>query len=381
LRSVLSNYLSRTQWVGRCRSGSAFLLRINSVLLAMTNGGPNVDGKKDAIGKLPAGHHLLRPRSIFAPNRRILINALPILLNVLLPWFFFTGCCALITFDPFYYKPVGTRLFLAFFGFVVFCFVIFALRSRNSEAEPTWYPMSAFMFAVAFVSSLECGSHNYDTYMRKYFEVTDLKVIGHVDPSQEVGQNSLDLGIAYFADGTQLEAGKAWHFKHDVTYCVAPITKGGAEPTSKTYDFWAVGKNCCALGAADFRCGDWHKAGVRAGIRALEVGDQANFQLAVKQAESLYDIKASHPIFLYWSTDPISEVDHWWKEGFMYFLFQSSCFFVFAIATVIMATCRFSCLGRVRSGYAYADQLGWDVHAAAMMAPGYAAANNEHFNY
>ncbi|CAE7938674.1 TRM10, partial [Symbiodinium sp. KB8] len=48
-------------------------------------------------------------------------------------------------------------------------------------------------------------------------------VLSGVDVSNAQGDSMLDAGIVEFAKGNYLDEMRAWHFKHHVTYCVAPV--------------------------------------------------------------------------------------------------------------------------------------------------------------
>ena len=74
-----------------------------------------------------------------------------------------------------------------------------------------------------------------------------------VYPSHLRGQQVMDAGIIMFANGSKLELQKSMGFKNQNIYCVAPIVMGG-NTTMGTYDFWAVGKDCCSGSTADFHC-------------------------------------------------------------------------------------------------------------------------------
>lgn len=93
--------------------------------------------------------------------------------------------------------------------------------------------------------------------------------------TKELGQNLMDAGTVYFAEGSSIDVGKGWHFMSDQAwhgvhnYCVAPIVKGGA-PMTGTYDFWAIGKDCCASSSSDFRCGEFDNGMARSGLRLLD---------------------------------------------------------------------------------------------------------------
>eukprot|EP00439_Symbiodinium_sp_Y106_P075243 s846_g14.t2 len=77
---------------------------------------------------------------------------------------------------------------------------------------------------------------------------------------------------------------------------VAPIVGPGVStPLRQTYDFWAIGKDCCSVGASDFRCGSWGSTQAHTGLREVNEADLEYYRLAVQQAASLYDIMALGP--------------------------------------------------------------------------------------
>merc|ERR1719343_1541480 len=112
-------------------------------------------------------------------------------------------------------------------------------------------------------------------------------------------------------------------FKNEDTYCVAPVTSRFHNLTARgrvVYDFWAVGTNCCSGNGNDFHCGDYTGKKARAGLRVMQDDLRGFFRLAVQQAESAYNIKAVHPIFLYWLEDPTFEARSYREDGFKYFM-------------------------------------------------------------
>jgi len=223
---------------------------------------------------------------------------------------------------------------------------------------------------VAIVSGLACGLHNFMTLSRPFYEIEDLKVIHQLHVGSEQGQNFMDAGIVYFAHGSELDRGKSWHFKHHTLYCVAPIVDkspqfatatgetGGITPS---YDFWAVGKDCCSPSSSDFRCGNWDSSKARSAIRVLDDSAIPYYRLAVQQAETLYGLVAAHPIFFEWAEDPLAKVNGWMATVFKDYLFMVATALVVSLFAVSLTTCRFSMIARKGSRLErdyYYDQ-GW----------------------
>merc|ERR1719428_1211955 len=114
-----------------------------------------------------------------------------------------------------------------------------------------------------------------------------------------------------------LDMKKAMGFKNLDLYCVAPIVNGDNQLAS--YDFWAVGINCCSGVSSDFRCGEFNNPHARSGLRLLRDDQRSFFRLAVQQAEAAYNLKAIHPLFFYWTDDPTSDMQSMLEEGYRFF--------------------------------------------------------------
>lgn len=181
----------------------------------------------------------------------------------------------------------------------------------------------------------------------------------------------MDAGILYFAQNNHLDSMKSWHFKHRSLYCVAPVTNG-ATPGTQSYDFWAVGEDCCSTTTSDFRCGpDWGSLTARAGIRVLDADELQNYRLAVQQAETLYGVVATHPIFFRWSKDPLHEVNSWNEKAFKSYVYMVALAFVVSLLVVVLATCKFAWIGRASSAYAmdfYSDP-DWKTQGMGRASP------------
>merc|ERR1740138_711037 len=137
-------------------------------------------------------------------------------------------------------------------------------------------------------------------------------------------------------------------FRNDKVYCVAPIVSQyeGAAGNSNmsTYDFWAVGVNCCSGNQKkpDFHCGEFNNARAGAGLRLMRDDERPFFRLAVQQAEAMWRIRADHPLFFYWMHDPIAEVSSYYDEGVKYYLLGIFSHFLLQLFLVIVACLAFS---------------------------------------
>jgi len=304
-------------------------------------------------GPHPVIHEKLhRPRTVFAPGQRIRMNIIPMFLNLVVPWTMFVFCCGITSFQIMYTRPGMVYGLLGFVALLWLISVGVAIWARRYDPEPTWFSYLALSFGIAALAGTLCGMQNFKIYSQRYYELQDLKVISHLDVSKERGSNVLDAGIVYFANGNRLDGQKSWHFKHQTLYCVAPVVANQSAPTTQSYDFWAVGKDCCSISSSDFRCGPfWGSQRARAAIRVLDDRSLPFYRLAVKQAETLYGIMSSHPVFFTWSQDPLQEVNSWNLRAFKNFLFLCAFSFVVSLFCLAFITFQYAWIGRRESAY------------------------------
>lgn len=210
--------------------------------------------------------------SSFTPGQRKRLNVVAITINILAPWLLFCGIFAALSFQLHYYHPVlawscaGAGLVLA----AVCAFL--AHRSRMQEQDPTWCTFAAMAYLAATVLAATLGDTNYWYHMQPYYDIENINSYPDVSPARERGQQLMDAGRVYFEDGASLDVSKSMSFKNLERYCVAPIISGAAPLSS--YDFWAVGVNCCGGARGDFRCGEYNNPKARAGLRLMR-DDQA----------------------------------------------------------------------------------------------------------
>merc|ERR1740117_1224213 len=142
---------------------------------------------------------------------------------------------------------------------------------------------------------------NYWMNMQPYYDVDNLNTYPSIYPAHEKGQQMMDAGRVYFADGTVLDGAKAMAFNNPHA---------------------------------------------RAGLRLMHPEQRPFYRLAVQQAEAAYNIKATHPIFFRWMQDPVGDVNKYAADGMKYGLLGSSSFAGFNLMFVIGAVVGFSKIGR-----------------------------------
>lgn len=214
------------------------------------------------------------------------------------------------------------------------------------DAEPSWYAFIAISCFVAIILAEALGSYNYFTNMKFLYGYLDLNTYTGVDPSGGGGQTYMDAGQVVFVNESRLELGRSMGF-YDVTmYCVAPIVSGSEHPA--IYDFWAVGTDCCSGHAADFHCGPFSDPDAHEGMRLLRDDQRSYFQLAVQQAESVYQIKANRPIFFHWTKNSGDEMADYRHRAFMHYMFWIFCYVgLHTFTTVLAALLYYPHLGKL----------------------------------
>lgn len=283
-----------------------------------------------------------KPSAIFAQGKRRRMNLVAIILNIFFPWLVFSMLYAVLSFSFHYQHPAWAWVIFAL-GFV--CVIISAAlgyRARKQDKEAMWYNFSTLALLIAVITAGVVGDMNFWYSMQPFYDIENLNTYPNVDPGTWEGQRMMDAGRVYFSEGTKLDTKLAMGFKNLDLYCVAPIVNEG---TPASYDFWAVGLNCCSGVAADFRCGQFNNIHARSGLRLMRDDQRPFFRLAVQQAESAYGVKANHPLFFYWTQDPVADMNVYRDDGFKYFLLGIFTHFAFNLFCVVCAVVGFSKIG------------------------------------
>eukprot|EP00440_Ansanella_granifera_P050623 gb/GFBE01054868.1/.p1 GENE.gb/GFBE01054868.1/~~gb/GFBE01054868.1/.p1 ORF type:complete len:327 (+),score=66.03 gb/GFBE01054868.1/:1-981(+) len=291
-----------------------------------------------------------------APNNmgRRRMNLVASVFALFLPWGLFCGVFALQSFSLRYTSPalctgitvaIGVPLFL-FTAWKIFWSLktlIYGQPFVDTGSNTLWTLFIGVTMCVAFALAVLGGSYNYNQYMRPIFDVTALNSYVSVNPTTMRGQELMDAGKVQFVSGANLDFRLANGFKNTDVYCVAPITVDNAVLSS--YDFWAVGKNCCSDQQADFKCGAYNLEGAKGGVRVTSDADRDFYRLAVQQAQSSHAIKAIHPLFFTWTTDASTSVEDAERAGYQGLLVGMFGHFLFQSLLVVTAV---ACFAKVR---------------------------------
>jgi len=283
------------------------------------------------------------------------LNSAAICISLFIPSALFTAMYWIMSFSPHYSMPLLCYIVVlaGLCCVAMTAYLAFDAVRKNQETgvvqfvvgnesaahrEPTWL---IFLFATclqAWFMGVVLGEMNYANHTQPYYEVSNLETYPSVDPSTMRGQQLMDAGRVMFTPGSRLDLTRSRGYKNLENYCVAPIVSAHDTRPVPTYDFWAVGVNCCSGSEADFHCGEFNNPRASAGLRLMQGDDQrAFYKLAVQQAEAAYNIKTEHPLFFHWMQDPIAEVNEYMDEGFKYFFFGVSVHFVFQFFLVFAA--------------------------------------------
>jgi len=284
--------------------------------------------------------------SAFAPGKRRRMNLVAVCMNIFLPWFLFSSLYAMMSFTLHYQHPSMVHL-LVITGFGAAIITGFlAYRAKARDRDPMWYTFAALSFFLAVCLAWVFGDMNFWYNMQPFYDIENLNTYPSVNPAREKGQQLMDAGRVYFADGTGLDMKKAMGFKNLDLYCVAPIVNGDNQLAS--YDFWAVGINCCSGNSSktvDFKCGAFNSDTAREGLRLMSDEPRAFLRLAVQQAESAHMIKAVHPLFFYWSNDALADMHSYLEKAYRNFAIGMCGFFAAQTLLVLILSYILSKMG------------------------------------
>lgn len=260
-----------------------------------------------------------------------------------------------------YYHPWKAILLGPVLGIAVAWF--FSLRAKmkfNHRFASRGAITCAILLWLAVISSCLAGDMNYWWYMRTYFDFQDLATYMNIDPLNDRGQSFMDAGQIYFKESTVVATTKAVAYVNNGVYCAAPIIRQPIEnqeankdvlgplsvPPSGTFDFWAIGKDCCGMGGEKFTCGEVTSGKARAGLRMLRDDIRPFYMLAVQEWTAGLHLPAKHPLFFHWVADPLVSVDNYYWEALTTYGYHTMSFFfanVFLTVVLLQVLFRIGC--------------------------------------
>lgn len=262
---------------------------------------------------------------------------IPLLVALLLvPTVIFAAAFYLMSFSLRYHSAAVSSLICYCMVLPAFAFLGMSLGASGKERTLSLIIGSCCF--LAWVAGYVWGDYNYQTLMRPYYDITQLNTYQRIDPNTMSGSQFMDAGMLQFVGGSRYETKYSMSFKNGDTYCVAPIAKENAtgQVSVDSFDFWAVGINCCSGHAVNFQCGLYSQSSAW-GLRVMEDSHRNMYEVAIKQAEASFSISASHPILVYMVADPMQEVHEWSDDGTKNFVFGIFAYFAFQIAAVVGA--------------------------------------------
>lgn len=277
------------------------------------------------------------------------MNVIAILISLFVPWLLFCAVFSVRSFSVRVSDP-------AVASSVVLCAVLLIITAAalayqslqkkwhgDPRYEPMWYIFLFVTMLLALILALILGEYNWNKTFSGHYGMAHLNEYSYVDPSRMRGQQIMDAGTVHFIQGTALDTRLALGFRNNDVYCASPISVGAAPLAS--YDFWAVGLNCCSGSPGDFKCGDYQNTQSAGGLRLMNDGQRAYYRLAVQQAEAMFNIRADHPLFFHWVADPDAEKDALYKEGWKIYTIGILAHFFLQLVLVLIAVIAFGKIG------------------------------------
>lgn len=275
------------------------------------------------------------------------MNIIAIFVSLFFPWTLFMLLFADVSFRLHYKMSAVCWMLVLLAAAVVVCIGakavqnVILMNQGHPSYKPTWLMFLFLTSLIAIFAGTTMGNTNFWANMQPYYSLQNLNDYSAVDPARMRGQQMMDAGRVQFSQGTTLDLSKAYAFQNSDTYCVAPISvhnpkAGGSSPLA-SYDFWAVGINCCSGNTSDtvkFTCGAYKSDTAREGLRVMADEDRDFLRLAVQQAESAHKIKAAHPLFFYWTESAVGEMHSYVERAYKNFAVAMFGFFAVQLGLV-----------------------------------------------
>eukprot|EP00929_Paragymnodinium_shiwhaense_P119089 TRINITY_DN90977_c0_g1_i1.p1 TRINITY_DN90977_c0_g1~~TRINITY_DN90977_c0_g1_i1.p1 ORF type:complete len:336 (+),score=71.03 TRINITY_DN90977_c0_g1_i1:102-1109(+) len=306
----------------------------------------------------------------FGLRRYRRMNIAAICLSLFAPWLLFCAIHALLSFRIHYDMPAICYIFAGA------CFIALAsvwahtffqkvraatqaqgehqshhtddfIAAVEQAAAGDWFFFILTTALIGFVVGVVLGTKNFWYNTQPYYDLQNLNHYTGISTNKTHGQELMDAGQVSYERGTTINTRYGIGFRNVDTYCVAPIVPQNTPPL-EVYDFWAVGVNCCSGGPGDFECSGTKNGvptGGGGGLRVMLDEDRAFYRLAVQQAQSAFQVRAKHPLFFYWVSDPAAAQWSYLQESMRQYLIAMYVAFGIQGLLVAVATCTLSSQG------------------------------------
>mmetsp|Transcript_58787 Transcript_58787/g.140125 ORF Transcript_58787/g.140125 Transcript_58787/m.140125 type:complete len:338 (+) Transcript_58787:96-1109(+) len=311
---------------------------------------PSYPYKSRTVYGVPTTHEMEK-QTLFMPGQKRRLNSLAICLALLLPWLLFCAVFALQSFEL-HYKRFELCMVLTFLLLLPALFYLrlglkeVVKKVGNEYRVGSWCIFMAITMIGAWVAGFLLGQYNYVNNTRPLYSINDLNTYTEVDPNRLRGMMMQDAGRVEFVEHALPVKNLSMGFVNGDIWCVAPFVYPGT-PTPRTYDFWAVGKNCCSGQQSDYHCGHYGNPYAHGGLRLLADSERANYRLAVQQAEAVHSIRATHPLFFIQHQDTAHLLEQMRTAGFRFYGLWMAGAFVLQFFLVTACSVAFAKLGRL----------------------------------
>lgn len=299
-------------------------------------------------GALPAQPQLLEaglskggaPLKPFQPKKRARFSVNQLCASLFFPWILFIVLSAVVTFRIHYASIAACWTIVALGLLLTIAIGVLAVQKAQMDSSPTWWLFFLFGSSLlAVVGAAVVSDLNFWDNMQPYYDLQSLATYSDINPNKNSGRQMMDAGVVEFIKGSKLDRGKAYMFQHLENYCVTPVTVG--DETLASYDFWAVGLNCCNFNfshVVDYKCGPYKSPTARMGVRLMSENRRDFYRLAVQQAEAKYRINAKNPIFFHWTEDAHEDEASYSTYGVKHFWYGVLAFFALQVLMILIAS-------------------------------------------
>lgn len=199
---------------------------------------------------------------------------------------------------------------------VVLCVSVLGVALCSKDADRVRGCLLASLCLLCVLVGAWTGFTVYDHFFAHYWFSANGGAYVNVVPT-EPATGYADAGKIVFSDESKVDVRRALGYRDRLTYCVAPISDG---TLSASVQFWATGMDCCSA-RGSFTCDDTFNTKARSGFVIRDVSEHRRdqhyyYMKAVRQAEAVFGITSTDPIFVRWVKDPEKMETNYWRTGF-----------------------------------------------------------------